>query len=255
MVTYRGKYYFLDYLDKKQYLKYWLAKKKFPGFHKLEPFVPFEIKKWIHELKIWLHRYDSSISSNLELFYIPNKYLRHKNDATWISPSFSEQFKSYRYYQKFRLHQPHTSQRMESETRMGLYFRTEPRFPMADIRLTQYYLSMPNELKYEGTLARTAFSKAMHTYLPPLILERDSKYGSIAPFLSVDKLDFEAIRGMVNAIPEHPNVLKSAILDRINYCERQMEVDREKLSYKDRLKAKLPNLELLRWMEKNQGKI
>jgi len=71
---------------------------------------------------------------------------------------------------------------MESETRYGLYFGFEPRHPMADIRLTQYYLSMPNYLKYEGTLNRTAYRKALKDFLPQEVLERDNKFGGMTPY-------------------------------------------------------------------------
>jgi len=71
---------------------------------------------------------------------------------------------------------------MESETRFGLYFGLEPRFPFADIRLLQFYLSMPNHLKYEGTLHRTAYRKALKDYLPKEVLERDNKTGGMAPY-------------------------------------------------------------------------
>lgn len=182
MVTYRGKYYYLDYLDKKQYFKYLFAKRKFPGFHKLDPLVPHNIRYKLHLLKNKLGLYNKHIKTALKIFNVPAKAIKEKGDISWLHPLVIDQFKSYRHYQKQRFLRYHLPARMESETRYGLYFGFEPRFPMADIRLVQYYLSMPNYLKYEGTLYRTAYRKALSKYLPPEVLERDDKQGGMAPY-------------------------------------------------------------------------
>ncbi|OCX50635.1 hypothetical protein BEL04_22965 [Mucilaginibacter sp. PPCGB 2223] len=182
MVTYRGKYYFLDYLDKKQYLKYFLAKKKFPGFYKIEPFIPYSVRYNMHLLKTRWGLHNKHVKKSLKTYDIPAEYLRKTGDANWLTPLKEEQYKSYRHYQKHRFLRNHLPARMESETRYGLYFGFEPRFPMADIRLTQYYLSLPNDLKYEGDLNRTAYRKALKDFLPREVLERDNKFGGMAPY-------------------------------------------------------------------------
>jgi asparagine synthase (glutamine-hydrolysing) len=189
MVTYRGKYYFLDYLDHKKYLKYILAKKKYPGFHKLDPFIPHAFRYRLHLLKNAAGLYNKKTMEVLQSFNIPAESLTIKGDVNWLSPLVKAQFKNYRYHQKWRFLRNHVPARMESETRNGLYFGFEPRFPMADIRLVQYYLSMPNHLKYEGNLARSAFRKAMQDYLPQSILERDNKRGTMAPYMDADALE------------------------------------------------------------------
>ena len=53
---------------------------------------------------------------------------------------------------------------------------------MADIRLTQYYLSMPNAIKYEGDKSRSAYREAIKKYVPAVVLQRDSKSGNTAIF-------------------------------------------------------------------------
>lgn len=182
MVTYRGKYYFLDYLDKKQYVKYFLAKKKFPGFYKVEPFIPYSARYKIHLLKEQAGFYNKHMKKAVKAFNIPAENLKKIGDANWITPLKEQQYNSYRHYQKHRFLRNHLPARMESETRYGLYFGFEPRYPMADIRLTQYYLSMPNYLKYEGELNRTAYRKALKDFLPKEVLERDNKFGGMAPY-------------------------------------------------------------------------
>jgi len=258
LVTYRGKYYFLDYLDQKQYFKYLLAEKKYPGFSKLQPLMPFGLRKAIHQLKTAFGQFGIDGKTALELFNIPKKYLVQRTAFVWDDPNFAEQFKSYRHFQKYRILQQHTSLRMESEVRYGLHFKTEPRFPMADIRLTQYYLSMPHYLKYEGTLARTAFRKALKDYLPPLILERDSKYGSLAPFfkLSDHRGQYtDILKASLAKLPKnYPLIKTDEVMKRL-----ELAAERDKLpegaSRKERSKYKLPSLEVLRWLEKNHESI
>lgn len=188
LVTYRGKYYFMDYLDKKQYLKYFLAKKKYPGFNKLEPLLPhalkYQLSKVKRKLNIAGHKH---VRNAFEQYAIPDFYKTHLRDCIWQDPIYQEQFKSYRHLQRYRLLKPQVNHRLESETRYGIHFRTEPRFPMADIRLIQFYLSMPNEFKYEGELSRTFFRNTVSKYLPPMIMQRNDKFGSIAPFLKGQK--------------------------------------------------------------------
>jgi asparagine synthase (glutamine-hydrolysing) len=254
LVTYRGKYFFLDFLDKKQYFKYFFTKQKYPGFNKIEPFMPFWLRSSIHKIKTTFKLYDVGVKASLALFNIPNRYLKNRTASNWDDINYKEQFKSYTYFQRYRVLQPHTTHRMESEVRYGLYFRTEPRFPMADIRLMQYYLAMPNELKYEGTLARTAFRKALKDHLPQLILERDSKYGSIAPFLVDNKLDFEGMKALVNEIADSPLLKRDAMLERINQLQAK---GKQKLDddYKVRVFSKMPPMDLLKWIAQNQKQL
>ncbi|HEY9003780.1 MAG TPA: asparagine synthase-related protein [Mucilaginibacter sp.] len=187
MVTYRGKYYFLDFLDKKQYLKYLFAKREFQGFRRLDPLIPYSIRYRLHTLKNSLGIYNKHVRNARKIYNIPAENIRAKGDVNWRSPLLKEQFKSYRHYQKWRFLRYHLPARMESETRFGLYFGLEPRFPMADIRLTQFYLSLPNYLKYEGDLHRTAYRKALKDYLPQEVLERDNKRGNMTPYRNPEK--------------------------------------------------------------------
>ncbi|WP_158797055.1 asparagine synthase-related protein [Pedobacter sp. L105] len=215
LVTYRGKYYFLDFLDKKQYLNYWLAKKKYPGFSKLEPFIPHQVKYQLSKIKRYLSVFnDRHTRKAFDQFNIPSYYKQHLRDCLWLDPMHQEQFKSYRHFQRYRLLKPQVNQRLESETRYGIHFRTEPRFPMADIRLAQFYLSMPNAYKYEGELSRTFYRNTVSKYLPPLLMQRNDKYGSVAPFLSQQKKITEAeIARLMSQIPK-TSFLKNKLVHR-----------------------------------------
>jgi len=217
LVTYRGKYYFLDYLDKKQYLKYALAEKKYPGFSKMEPLLPFKVRHILRQLKYSLGLFQPESKGAFSLYNIPAQHKKHLRDSIWLDPFNQEQFASYRHFQRYRILKPQVTHRLESETRYGIHFRTEPRFPMADIRLIQYYLSMPNDLKYEGELTRTAYRKAVGQYLPPLVLQRNDKYGSVAPFLSIaSKLSKAEMQLLIMQLPDFAFLKKDIYLKNLD---------------------------------------
>ena len=234
MVTYRGQFYYLDYLDKKQYLKYFLAKKRWP-FNKLKPFLTPDIEFCLHKIKNILTMNSKEIRFFSEFYKIPAKGRYAKGDVVWKDINYRERFTSYRHFQKYRLLKPQVALRMEAETRFGLYFKTESRYPMADIRLTQFYLSMPNYIKCDGELERNAYRTAIQKYLPDLVLQRNNKTGNIAPFIfspqsvSIRK---ETLSEMLDIIGKmHKNIIPSQPFGNKYY--------------------KINSIEILRWFEKN----
>lgn len=247
LVTYRGKYYFMDYRDKGQYLKYILAKKKYPGFSKLEPFIPHDIKYGYSKLKRALNIVSNHrVKQSFEAFNIPDYYKKHLRDCIWLDPVYQQQFKSYRHLQRYRLLKPQVNHRLEAETRFGIYFKTEPRFPMADIRLTQFYLSMPNEYKYEGELTRTFYRNTVSKYLPDMLMKRNDKYGSIAPFLSVNnRITTDEIKDLIKQSPDVAFLSKDRFGDFDNLNTRVAA--KKNTAY--------PPTEILLWLIKNKDKI
>ncbi|WCT11883.1 asparagine synthase-related protein [Mucilaginibacter jinjuensis] len=247
LVTYRGKYYFMDYLDKGQYLKYFLAKKKYPGFNKVEPFIPHGIKYQYSKLKRSLNvGTHERVKQSFETFNVPDHYRKHLRDCIWLDPVYQQQFKSYRHLQRYRLLKPQVNHRLEAETRFGIYFKTEPRFPMADIRLTQFYLSMPNEYKYEGELTRTFYRNTVSKYLPDMLMKRNDKYGSIAPFLSVNKrITTDEVKNLIKQSPEVAFLSK----------ERFDGFDSPYTPGNSKKDKPYPPVEVLLWLIKNKDKI
>jgi asparagine synthase (glutamine-hydrolysing) len=243
LVTYRGKYYFMDYRDKKQYFKYFLAKKKYPGFSKLEPFIPHSIKYKFSQIKRSLNITHKRTKAAFEQYAIPHYYKKHMRDCIWLDPIYQQQFSSYRYMQRYRFLKPQVNHRLESETRYGIYFKTEPRFPMADIRLTQFYLSMPNEYKYEGDLTRTFYRNTVSKYLPQMLMERNDKYGSIAPFLSLK-----------NRITDEEINLLTAQVQATSFINKELYKDySSKRGLKKEKKAGLyPPIEIFLWLKNNK---
>ena len=181
--------------------------------------------------------YNKHIKTALKTFVIPTTAIKQKGDVNWLHPLVKNQFKSYRHYQKQRFLRYHLPGRMESETRYGLYFGFEPRFPMADIRLVQYYLSMPNHIKYEGELYRTAYRKALGKYMPKEVLERDDKRGGMAPYKEpiIDEAEIKARQERGKAITEE--MFKT--LEGNPYIKPSA------------LKERRMNLTIFRWLEKH----
>jgi asparagine synthase (glutamine-hydrolysing) len=238
MVTYRGVYYFLDYLDHKKYLKYFLAEKEFP-FKKIKPFLGRHLEFVSHKLRNILYMNGPDMRLAAGFYPIPFKYRFTKGDVVWKDITYLERYKTYRHYQKYRLLKPMVPMRMENETRFGLYFKTEPRFPMADIRLTQFYLSMPNEIKYEGNMERSAWRTAMREYLPDAVLNRAVKFGLLSPFRNNPETEQNrraVLLNMLNTVSNNPKYKNQEII-------KLFENKRNMIRY----------IEILRWLEKNFG--
>jgi len=123
MVTYRGLYYFLDYLDHKQYLKYFLAKKEY-AFKKIKPFFGPQAEFFFHKARNILSMNNARIRLASGFFPVPFIYRYNKGDAAWKDIAYRERFKSYRHFQRYRLQKTMIAMRMENETRFGLYFKT-----------------------------------------------------------------------------------------------------------------------------------
>jgi len=248
MVTTLSKSYFLDYLYNKQYRKYLLAALRHnPSYNILFPLLPQSFKNWLNKTKNLLGFYSLQIQGASTIYNIPYSFKKSLRACIWQDPVFREIHKSYRHLQKYDLLKPMVPSRLESETRFGLYFRMEPRFPMADIRLTQFFLSMPNELKYGGSLRRNTYRNAVKKYLPPIILERDTKAGSIAPFMSLQRQTLLSdISSIFNELPGNGLIKKEPVQKNIKHIHQQG------FTLENILKYRLPSIELMRWIQKNE---
>lgn len=184
MVTYKGHHHYMHLLDTKQYSKYFgQMTTKRELLLRLPALVPYSVSYAMHKLSNLLSINDKKMRLTSSAFQIPLKYKLQRNDAIWGGAAFKDRFRSYRHFLANRLQIAHVQLRMESETRYGIYFRMEPRFPMADIRLTQFYLSMPNELRHNESIDRHTYRQAVKEYLPPEVFTRVKKTGNMAPFL------------------------------------------------------------------------
>jgi asparagine synthase (glutamine-hydrolysing) len=248
MVTTLSKTYFLDYLHNKQYRKYFLAVSEYKEpFSILLPFLPQKLKFLLYNIRNLTGRYNKAILDASTIYNIPENYKKRIRNFIWHDPVFQEINKSYKHFQKYMLLQPRISHRLESETRSGLYFRIEPRFPMADIRLTQFFSAMPNELKYGGSLRRNTYRNSVRKYLPFIILQRDTKYGSVAPFLQFQKTKIvNDVELLFQELPEN-SIIKNEIIEK-----HIKHLSQKRFSNKKKNKCLLPSLELMRWIQKGK---
>jgi len=109
-------------------------------------------------------------------------------------------------YQRNHVCRPHTTRRMESETLGGLRFKVEYRYPMTDIRLLQYVLSVPVEQKISSDMSRRIYRRSMEGYLPDSIRLRDVKNrGSLKPMnmLHPPKAQEDSKVGLWETIKDH----------------------------------------------------
>ena len=237
LVSYDGSYSFLDFLERGEYLNYLRAKSNKNGFSKIQPLLNPQLHYALHKIKNLAGIYSKVVTDAAYIVDIPLKYRMKRGDIVWNSQYFRERFTSYRHYQKYRILKSHVSLRMEAENRFGLYFKTESRFPMADVRLTQFYLSMPNEIKYEGTGGRQAFRKALGSYLPAAVHNRTDKVGSIAPF---------------TMMPDKIKRRQTVLLNLLNELKPADPARNELIARSDKYKGlRAKYLELLVWYQKN----
>ena len=253
MVTNTSRNHCMDLLDKHEYARYFFTRDQHTrGFNRLRPFIPHAVAYRLHLWKQQAGWHNAFIRAASGIYHIPPVYKIRQGDILWQNPVYKERFSSYRHWQKYSLLQPLVSQRMESETRHGLYFRMEPRFPMADIRLTQFYSAMPNHLKYEGPLSRMAYRTAVKKYLPPLVQQRDDKAGSVAPFL-IPTLNHThlLVEQLLHQLPETTLVNKQAVLQKITRIKKRNNPQRIP-TLQNMIDDLLPAPELLRWLCNNR---
>lgn len=216
MVTYKGQHHYLAQLERKEYIAYLKNIGNKNGLISiLKPLIPVGLEYGLHKINNALSLYDKRMRQASSAFHIPVKYRMMKRDAIWTDEIFRQRYKSYKHYQISRLLKPMVELRLEAETRFGLYSRLETRFPMADIRLTQFYLSMPDELKYHAEINRHAYRQSVKDYLPDIVMNRLTKIGNLAPFwnkanrLNERKIEIEKIREQLQENGDLPLKLKS----------------------------------------------
>lgn len=172
---------FLDMLYEKQYLSYFFSTG--PGWRQRINFIlPYRLTRLLHKIRNTLGVYNDAINVADQVFNVPNKYKNRINDPLWLNPYYKTRFRNARSYQVWRIFNSLAYARIESETRLGLNFKTETRFPMADIRLIEFYLSVPTYLKCEGNIKRYAFRKSLEDYFPLNLSSLDYKSAFTVPF-------------------------------------------------------------------------
>ena len=93
-------------------------------------------------------------------------------------PPHPESFKA---YIAARVTREHTTLRMQSESSFCIRHRLEPRYPLADIRLLNFFLSLPSSVLGHPQINRYFFRKSMENIIPDNIRLRNDK--TVAPLI------------------------------------------------------------------------
>jgi len=192
--------FYLEYLERGQWINYFTKqmKSRHNWKHRVRAFGAGLAVKTIPALSQYMGkkyatwRYDKgkyiANSKFLNRAYFDTNELREFLKAEHLPMSHERFPTSLRFYQKNHVCRPHTYRRMDSEQMAGLRFKVDYRYPMADIRLLQFMLSIPMEVKISPDLSRRLYRLGMEGYLPDSIRLRDIKIaGSLKPMARFHK--------------------------------------------------------------------
>ena len=173
--------YYLEYLNKGKYLKFFASKHKgkrqplkFLGLFGLHLAGKFNLKVGRKSLARYYQGYrekqfSDKYITNAHLFapdYLDKNSDLRKALITKSGPEIHNMIPlSLKEYQRNHINRFWTSRRIESEVLSALNHRIEYRYPMADIRLLQYVLSVPVEQKRNNNHSRLLYRKAMKGYV------------------------------------------------------------------------------------------
>ena len=191
--------FYLEHLEKGKLISYFFDKKK--SRHKmserLRAFFPALIAKinpYANELMSKRYnkwRYNTKKFAGKSIFLDMDYFNSSEHLKSVLEPSsFSfahDNFpSSLRQYQRNHVTRPHTPLRMKGEQLAGKHWHVDYRYPMADIRLLQYMISIPMEQKISKDMSRRVFRLGMKNYLPESLRLRDIKVaGSLKPMASI----------------------------------------------------------------------
>lgn len=192
--------FYLEYLDRGQWVKYFTKnmKSRHTWKHRARAFGAGIAVKTVPSLSQYMGikyakwRYDKgkyfAKNNIINKAYFDTNELRSFLEAEHMPMSHNEFPTSLRFYQKNHVCRPHTYRRTDSELMAGLRFKVDYRYPMADIRLLQFMISIPMEVKISSDLSRRVFRLGMEGFLPDSIRLRDIKTaGSLKPMAKYHK--------------------------------------------------------------------
>ncbi|WP_439507011.1 asparagine synthase-related protein [Sediminibacterium sp.] len=189
MVSHKGQFHFLHFLEQKKLIKY-LKADQHPsdkGFNRLIPLIPILLFIPLSLLKGII--IPTKKRNNNEIFKLPWWIERIPLIIVYKELAYFRPFRSYKYFLRYNVLKSQKSIRSEAETKMGIYFNHEVRYPLLDIRLLQFFISLPDEYKYKYPYkGRPLFLNATKAFLPNKIITRAEKSietgfnGGVAPF-------------------------------------------------------------------------
>lgn len=83
--------------------------------------------------------------------------------------------------QQFRIMYPHIPERIEETSLLARQHGIEYRYPLLDVKLVEFFYSLPSEYKYRDGTGRYLFRLAMKGIMPEKIRMRSDKWGNTIP--------------------------------------------------------------------------
>ncbi len=200
LVTSFARMYFLEYLERGDMIRYFNS--KFKGKR--------DIPKLLAPLGVKIASYIPGFNAPSYFGYQYNTHLqkKHKNNVIKNGHYFNQNYinnnpdlqkaleiqyfnthhenfpLSLKEYQANHICRLHTCRRIEAEKLAALHFNIEYRYPMLDLDLVSYVLSLPVEQKIAPDMTRRIYRRGMKPFLPDSVRLRDDKNGSLKPLAS-----------------------------------------------------------------------
>lgn len=95
--------------------------------------------------------------------------------------------------QYFRTMYPNTPERIEETSLLAQQHGIEYRYPFLDVKLLEFFYSLPSEYKYKDGMGRYLFRMALEEILPEKIRMRFDKGGNTIPNVLARALEDEEI--------------------------------------------------------------
>jgi len=189
--------YYLEYLDKGAWFKFFTSKHK--GKYKPHYLIALFILKVLHNLGIensgalagfYQKKFRSrSLKKRFEFLntifskdYIKeNADLRKALNISYKTEIHENIPLSLKAYQRNHILRPWTARRFTGENSAARYFNLEYRYPLADIRLLQFVLALPLSQKRNEQQSRLIFRKGIAKYVHPTQANVEKKLSSLKP--------------------------------------------------------------------------
>lgn len=187
LVTNKSNRYLLDYAVKGDYGSYFkYGKKEFSIFNLIKSLVRIKIGgNFFGILEPLIQRRKvNSVNNNEKNILSPGYFNKVENQIEKV-----EWPQNFNKLLKERILADHVSMRMELEDRNSIIYKLESRFPMADIRLVNYMLALPNIGKAGIGQNRNFYRRAMKGLMPDNITKRMDKTILMQPFALKELLE------------------------------------------------------------------
>jgi asparagine synthase (glutamine-hydrolysing) len=174
LITSQNRNYYLDYIPRRKYISYFREARKQIGYvASLKGFIKIQLRLLFNTFYLKINR-----KKILESYQNDKRNFLKDEKFQMIEPYIKVKNKELIYYkeiQKQLIEHYSVAIRFENEIHNGKKYKVEPCFPMADVRLVEYVLSLPTSEKMSSGKGRLLFKKAMKGIVPDELLENQTK--------------------------------------------------------------------------------